>query len=58
MNKYAELEQLVVSLKEDFTKFYDKGNGAAGTRVRKGMQDIAAFAKKTRIEVQEIKNNK
>ena len=58
MNKYAELEKLVSSLKEDFEKFYDKGNGAAGTRVRKGLQDIAAFAKQTRIEVQEIKNNK
>ena len=58
MNKYAELENLVSSLKEDFEKFYDKGNGAAGTRVRKGLQDIAAFAKVTRIEVQEIKNKK
>ena len=58
MNKYAELEQLVSSLKEDFEKFYDKGNGAAGTRVRKGLQDIAAFAKQTRTEVQEIKNKK
>lgn len=58
MNKYAELEQLVSSLKEDFEKFHDKGNGAAGTRIRKGLQDIAAFAKATRIEVQEIKNNK
>ena len=58
MNKYAELEKLVSSLKEDFEKFYDKGNGAAGTRVRKGLQDIAAFAKQTRTEVQEIKNKK
>ncbi len=57
MNKYSELLDLVTGLKDDFEKFYDKGNGAAGTRVRKGLQDIAAFAKATRTEVQEIKNN-
>lgn len=57
MNKYSELLDLVTGLKDDFEKFYDKGNGAAGTRVRKGLQDIAAFAKTTRTEVQEIKNN-
>lgn len=58
MNKYSELLNLVTSLKDDFEKFYDKSNGAAGTRVRKGLQDIAAFAKTTRIEVQDIKNKK
>ena len=58
MNKYSELLNLVTNLKDDFEKFYDKGNGAAGTRVRKGLQDIAAYAKQTRIEVQEIKNSK
>lgn len=57
MDKYSELLNLVTGLKDDFEKFYDKGNGAAGTRVRKGLQDIAAYAKATRIEVQEIKNN-
>ena len=58
MNKYSELLSVVEGLKDDFEKFYDKGNGAAGTRVRKGLQDIAAFAKATRIEVQDIKNKK
>ncbi len=58
MDKYSELLGLVTSLKDDFEKFYDKGNGAAGTRVRKGLQDIAAYAKAARIEVQEIKNKK
>lgn len=58
MNKYEELLTLVTGLKDDFEKFYDKGNGAAGTRVRKGMQELAAFAKDTRTEVQEIKNAK
>ena len=38
MSRYDELTGLVESLGGDFAKFYDKGNKAAGTRVRKGMQ--------------------
>lgn len=56
MNKYKELSDLVASLQGDFDKFYDKGNKAAGTRVRAGMAQLAAWAKQTRAEVQAIKN--
>lgn len=57
MNKYEELSSLVDSLKDDFEKFYDKKNKAAGTRVRKGMLDLANWAKAVRAEVQEMKNS-
>jgi Histone H1-like protein Hc1 len=57
MDKYSELYNLVTSLQDDFDKFYDKKNKAAGTRVRKGMQDVAAWAKAVRAEVQEMKNS-
>ena len=56
MNKYSEPYDLVTSLKDDFEKFYDKKNKAAGTRVRKGMQDVGAWAKSVRAEVQAMKN--
>ena len=56
MDKYSELYSLVTSLKDDFDKFYDKKNKAAGTRVRKGFQDIKNLAQAIRLEVQEIKN--
>jgi hypothetical protein len=56
MDKYQQLADLVASLKDDFEKFYDKKNKAAGTRVRKGMQDLSVFAKNTRAEVQDMKN--
>jgi hypothetical protein len=56
MNKYQEIFDLVTSLKDDFEKFYDKKNKAAGTRVRKGMQDVASWAKSVRSEVQGMKN--
>jgi hypothetical protein len=43
-------------LEADFEKFYDKGNQAAGTRVRKGMQDLKNLAQEIRTEVQDKKN--
>lgn len=56
MSKFSEVSDLVNSLKEDFEKFYEKGNSAAGTRVRKGMQDLKNMAQDIRKEVQDKKN--
>lgn len=56
MSRFAKLRDLVMGLEEDFVKFYDKGNKAAGTRVRKGMQDLKTIAQDIRLEVQKAKN--
>jgi hypothetical protein len=56
MKRFDELRDLVMSLEADFQKFYDKGNSAAGTRVRKGMQELKNLAQDIRVEVQDIKN--
>lgn len=56
MNRFSELKDLVLGLEADFEKFYDKGNSAAGTRVRKGMQDLKNLAQEIRTQVQDIKN--
>jgi hypothetical protein len=56
MNRFSEIKDLVTSLEGDFEKFYDKKNQAAGTRVRKGMQDLKNLAQDIRKEVQDIKN--
>ena len=56
MQKYQELKNLIASLEGDFDKFYNKGNSAAGTRVRKGMRDLKNIAQAIRAEVQELKN--
>ena len=58
MNNYEKLKQLVLGAEEDFVKFYDKGNSAAGTRVRKSMQDLKVLAQEIRNDVQDIKNSK
>ena len=56
IEKFNELKSLVEGLEGDADKFYNKGNSAAGTRVRKGMQDLKNLAQAIRAEVQEIKN--
>lgn len=55
-NRFAEVRDLVMSLEADFAKFYDKNNKAAGTRVRKGMQDLKNLAQDIRMGVQKMKN--
>ena len=54
--RYCELRALVAAMEADFTKFYNDGNKAAGTRVRAAMQDLKNFAQAVRTEVQTIKN--
>ena len=56
MEKYEQLKQIVQNASDDFAKFYDKGNKAAGTRVRKAMQDLKKKAQDIRVEVQDKKN--
>lgn len=56
MKKYAQLKDLIISIEDDFSKFYDKGNKAAGTRARKSMQDIKVLAQEIRKEIQNSKN--
>jgi len=57
MNRFDELKNLVMSLEGDFDKFYNKKNQAAGTRVRKGMQDLKVLAQDIRLQVQNMKND-
>jgi hypothetical protein len=57
MSRFDEIKNLVMGLEGDFDKFYNKGNQAAGTRVRKGMQDLKTMAQDIRKEVQDKKNS-
>ena len=56
-NKLDQLIALLEEVKTDYHKFYDKGNNAAGTRVRKAMQEIKTAAQEIRIDVQNTKNS-
>jgi hypothetical protein len=55
-NRFEDLKSMVLALEEDFAKFYDKNNKAAGTRVRQGMQDVKELAQTIRVEIQSSKN--
>lgn len=56
MERFEQLKELVMGMEADFGAFYDKGNNAAGTRVRKGMQELKNIAQDVRKEVQDKKN--
>jgi hypothetical protein len=56
MQKFQDLKNLIASLEGDADKFYNKGNSAAGTRLRKGMQELKNLAQVIRSEVQDLKN--
>ena len=55
MELYHKLKELVNQMEDDFRKFYEKGNNAAGTRVRKSMQDLKKMAQEIRSNVQDQK---
>lgn len=57
MKIYNEMKELLFSLEADINKFYNSENGAAGTRVRKGLQQIKEMAHEMRKEIQEKKNS-
>ena len=56
MHWYEQLESLVSGARDDFEAFFDKGNKAAGTRVRKAMQELKVLAQDIRVDVQARKN--
>ena len=55
-NRFSEVRDLVSGMEDDFQKFYEKQNKAAGTRIRKGMQDLKTLAQDIRLKVQASKN--
>lgn len=55
--RFTELRDLINGLEGDADKFYNKANSAAGTRVRKGLQDVKNLAQAIRLEIQESKNS-
>ena len=53
---YENLCSAVENIRGDVDKA-EKGNKAAGTRVRKAMQDLKAMAQDVRVQVQDMKNS-
>jgi hypothetical protein len=55
MQEYEELKRLVAEIESDINKA-EGGNKAAGTRVRKQMQDIKKAAQTVRNRILEIRS--
>lgn len=51
MELLNQIQEVLDSVQEDATKFYEKGNKAAGTRVRKAMQNIKGLAQDVRKNI-------
>lgn len=45
--------ELLNEVEGDVQKYYDKGNKAAGTRIRKAMQSLKTLAQDQRVEISE-----
>lgn len=56
MKNVENIQEVLTSAKLDAEKFMN-GNKAAGTRLRKAMQEIKSLAQEVRVEVQTIKNS-
>ena len=52
---YEDLLNQLKDLEADVVKFYDKGQAAAGTRIRKGLSELKKKAQDMRNEIQSIK---
>ncbi|WP_312364268.1 histone H1 [Sphingobacterium sp.] len=57
MELFKELKELINSAEIDAKAFYEKGNKAAGTRLRNALQKTKALAQDVRNEVTAKKNN-
>ncbi len=58
MKKFTALKELIATAENDAEAFYNKGNKAAGTRLRGLMQQLKVSATDIRKEVTEKKNTK
>lgn len=57
-NLLNTITETVDSIREDAAKFDEKGNGAAGTRVRKAMQTVKTLAQDVRVHISDAKKEK
>ena len=55
LTEEVEIEGKKYDLKDDFDKFFVRGNKTAGTRIRKVMQEVKKLSQEIRTDVQEYK---
>jgi len=55
LTEEVEIDGKKYNLKDDFDKFFVKGNKTAGTRIRKMMQEVKKMSQEIRTDVQDYK---
>jgi len=55
---YQKIVAHVQDMEVDVNKFYEKGQAAAGTRVRKALSELKALSQDMRNEIQDVKNER
>jgi len=55
---YQDLLNFLKEMEPDIQKFYEKGQAAAGTRLRKSLSDLKKKSQDMRNEIQNIKTER
>lgn len=55
MEKFEQLRNLLDAMKSDIEKFYEKKQNAAGTRLRKELNNLRKLAAEIRKDIQQIR---
>ncbi|MGB9696700.1 MAG: histone H1 [Ignavibacteria bacterium] len=55
MEKFEQLRNLLDGMKSDIEKFYEKKQNAAGTRLRKELNNLRKLAAEIRRDIQQIR---
>jgi hypothetical protein len=56
LTEEVEIDGKKYNLKDDFDKFFVRGNKTAGTRIRKMMQEVKKMSQEVRTDVQDYKS--
>lgn len=57
MENYTKIKEILEQADTDAEKFYNQGNKAAGTRLRKAMLELKNIAQDVRKEILEMRNS-
>lgn len=55
MEKFTKLQETLDGMKVDLEKFYEKNQNAAGTRLRKELNNLRKLAAEIRKDIQDIR---
>lgn len=58
MEKFSQLQAILDGMKVDLEKFYNKSQNAAGTRLRKELNNLRKLAADIRKDIQDLRTQR